>query len=137
MHKLNMKIVVIGLMLPIIILLTQIGWLEHQLAETEVVRLRAVGYDPRSLLSGHYLQVEIDWSRTDCRQFQDNQCPKERFKQHYRYYVPEKDAKVLEDKIRSGQHDVELEFTYPKKGAPQILNLLLDGKNWYDTQNND
>ncbi len=137
MSKYNKPIFLFGLFLPIFVLLLTIGRSEYSLSEPEPVRLRAVGYDPRSLLSGHYLRVEIDWSNTDCRQFEGGICPKERFRNNYRYYVPEQSARGLEQKISSGQYVVELEFAYPNQGEPKLLNLLLDGKKWADIQISD
>ena len=137
MNKFKRGIWLVGLFLPIVVLLSQISWLEYQISEPEIVRLRAVGYDPRSLISGHYLRLEIDWDKSDCRQFSKDECPKERFKRHYRYYVPEKSAQGLEQKIASGKYVVELEFSYSARGEPRLLNLLIAGKKWSDTQIND
>ena len=46
------------------------------------VTLRISGYDPRDLLSGHYIVYTIDWDDTDCKQFKDRQCPISEFRQH-------------------------------------------------------
>ena len=137
MSKLKKQIFIVGLFFPVVVLLSTICWHEYHLSCPELVRLRAVGYDPRSLISGHYLQLEIDWDKSDCRQFNDRQCPKEQFKKHYRYYVPETSAMALEEKIRSGKYVVELEFAYSKSKDPRLINLLFDGKKWPDEQNND
>ena len=43
------------------------------------VTVRIAGYDPRDLLSGHYIAYTIDWENTDCGQFENGICPKEAF----------------------------------------------------------
>ncbi len=51
----------LALLLPIVVLATN-AWLSHQQREHgETVMLPIQGFDPRDLLSGHYLTYEIDY----------------------------------------------------------------------------
>ena len=43
------------------------------------IKLPVMGYDPRDLLSGHYIQYQIDWEKADCNQFEDSVCHKDNF----------------------------------------------------------
>ena len=87
-------------------------------------------YDPRDLLSGHYLQLKLNWQKTDCLQFEDRKCPKDRFAPVYRFYIPEQEAQNLEKLIRNPDTKTELIFTYPEKREPKIKELWINGSKW-------
>lgn len=121
-----------GLFIPAIALTIWLGKLELHYTFSPKIYVAATGYDPRDLLSGHYLNLTLDWEKTDCSQFENKVCAKERFERIYRYYLPEADAVFLEKEIFKNSPDLLLEFAYPRKGAPLIRNLTLDKQNWKD-----
>ena len=115
---------------PILTLAGWVGFLQYSLWHQPRVQIAVSGYDPRNLLSGHYLSLQLDWDKTDCRQFSGAVCPQERFRDRYVYYVPETDARALERLIAEGKHRIELRFAFPAEGEPRIVDLWLDGEPW-------
>ena len=107
------------------------------------VKLAITGYDPRDLLSGHYIQFQIDWDKSDCTQFTPPVCPKDRFGRAQRFYIPEEFAPALDRRFRSsaftrgasaGKQDVfEVIYAYPKNAKPAPRQLLINGKDWRET----
>ena len=98
---------------------------------TEVV-LPITGYDPRNLLSGHYIEFRIDWAKANCRQADWNgACPKGDFSGVSRFYVPENKAHELERLINNHQYNTEILFAYQAGKRPVAKELLIDGKPWY------
>lgn len=128
----NIKIIIVaGVMLPVIFFAGWIGMLEWQLAEAPEVKIAARGYDPRDLLSGHYLNLTLDWNATDCTQFKKDKCPFKRFDLYYRFYMPEKEAKELDLLIRRRtDFDINLIFSYPQNGSPRLKNMLINQTPW-------
>ena len=97
------------------------------------------GYDPRDLLSGHYISYQIDWNKTDCSQFENNECPIEYFAKHkehaqwggrYRFYIPQENAELLDRLFRSRNKNFQVVFSYSKRSAPLGKRLLIDGIEW-------
>lgn len=122
------------------------GWMSQvaliaQKAPT--VKLAITGYDLRDLLSGHYIQFEVDWDKSDCTQFTPPVCPKDRFNRARRFYIPEEYALALDRRFRSaafkgimpaGKQDTfEVVYTYPKNAEPMPKQLLINGKDWRET----
>lgn len=126
----NRALILFLLFFPLILLSLWLGELEIRYALSPRVYVAATGYDPRDLLSGHYLSLRPDWNKTDCSQFKENKCPKKAFNYVYRYYLPEAEAKALDKVIFRGGIDLRLEFAYPEKGAPLIRNLLINDQHW-------
>lgn len=122
------------------------GWMS-QVALTAkkapTVTLAITGYDPRDLLSGHYIQFQIDWDKSDCTQFNPPVCPKDRFRGAQRFYIPEEYAPALDRRFRMSsplsptfgtQRDVfEVVYAYPKNAKPTPRQLLINGKDWRET----
>lgn len=136
----HLKIIFIAM--PIIflaLLAATLAFLHNNLPE---VTVRIAGYDPRDLLSGHYIAYTIDWQNTDCTQFENNQCPKNHFYQHginglwgnnHRFYIPEKNARQLDNMFRqqNQNNDVfEVVYGYRKGFRPIAKKLLINGKDW-------
>lgn len=97
---------------------------------TEVV-LPITGYDPRNLLSGHYIEFRIDWARANCHQANwHGTCPKGDFKGISRYYVPEAWAHELERFINNSQYETEIVFAYKSGMRPVAKDLLIRGQKW-------
>ena len=122
---------------------------------TEVV-LPISGYDPRDLLSGHYLIYQIEYgvdgicrepmhehtgfvcldpkvfSPTPidgCRMLIRGNCKHGRFEAGIeKFFVPESQARSLEEKIRSTKASIVMALT--RGGDTQVKDLLIDGRSW-------
>lgn len=121
----NKQVLALMLLTPFVVLT---GWSLYYLSftrqATEVV-LPIRGYDPRNLLSGHYIQFQIDWSAADCHQADWNgNCPKSEFKGVDRYYVSETEANRLERKINSGVPS-SVVFAYYQGRRPIAKDLII------------
>lgn len=144
---------IIIFMLPLICLMVWTGYLTYQQKNGGEVKVRITGYDPRDILSGHYIAYTIDWEKTDCNQFKDRVCPKNdfckinKFKRIFywgapcRYYVPEKYAEQLDKTFRKattfslsddkGEKDIfEVVYSYQEGKEPFAKELLINGKDW-------
>ena len=127
------------LFLPLICL---IGWtifLTASRNQGKDVKVAVMGYDPRDLLSGHYIQYQIDWKRTDCSQFPEGECPREKFckearwGRRCRFYIPEKYAQELDDLFRHrNTTDTVFEVTYSYRPGHQPIakDILINGRSW-------
>lgn len=127
----NKKLIFL-LILPIIILLSiSIYWGIAAMIGKEV-KVAIRGYDPRDLLSGHYISYTIDWNKTDCWQFADNFCPQDEFCQGgaCKFYIPETDAEKLNDLLQYSDNDFSLIYKYKVGQMPMAKELLIDGKPW-------
>lgn len=119
-----------AVLFPIVILGLWAGGLQYELYHGHPVRLPASGYDPRDLISGHYLELQINWDEADCSQFADNVCPKEEFLKSYRYYLNEHAALELEREIMNRNPVMELEFIIAEGQSPQLKELYIDELLW-------
>jgi len=132
-------ITAVGFAISFLILL---GWMFSVVMTVESspqVRLVITGYDPRDLLSGHYIAYSINWANSDCTQFTNNTCPKDRFSWQERFYIPEKDAPELDRRYREswrrGSSDVfEVIYAFPETGQPIARQLLINGKDWRESR---
>ena len=122
---------------PAVILLMWCVGLSLQLRSGQEVTVRIMGYDPRSLLSGHYIMYRIDWTNTDCTQFDKGICPKDDFRKGlyqqqwgrtYRFYVSEKVAVALDNAVRNSANKAEIVYSYRKGHKPFALRLLINGE---------
>lgn len=122
---------------PALLLLGWVSVLSYQLHNGKEVVLRIRGYDPRSLLSGHYIQYQIDWENSDCGQFANGDCPIEEFSralfkgywgQNGRFYVSEKQANDLDRAVRNGENVAEIVYSYREGRKPYALRLQINGK---------
>lgn len=121
----------IGLVfLPVVIMLVWVTTIEIQRHSGQEVVVRLQGYDPRDLLSGHYINYQLDWDKTDCTQFKDGICPRFDFEKFGRFYVNEDKAIVLERAIRDNSNTAEMVFSYRKGMKPLALKLLVNGEDW-------
>lgn len=85
--------------IPFLALLGWMGYLELQYASAPRVMVAVSGYDPRDILSGHYLNLAPEWDKTDCRQFAGGICPQARFERVYRYYLPQMTLCTLKKRL--------------------------------------
>ncbi len=152
------KGLLISLIIPIVALALLVVYKKHVLSIGKEVILPITGYDPRDLLSGHYLIYTINYgvnsvcrgsslktkrpgyicldyktfsfSRPkNCKLYITGTCNRNRFEAGVeRYYIPEKEAKNLEDLVNSNEASIVL--SVPKNGKAQIKDLLIDGASW-------
>lgn len=119
-----------GLLIPIIFFVGWLSLLEYRLVNIPEVKIAVRGFDPRNLLSGHYLLLQPDWNQTDCHQFADNICPQERFRDYYAYYVSEEKALELERLLRQSETQAYLVLSFPIQATPMVKNLEINGQSW-------
>ncbi|MDA9975968.1 GDYXXLXY domain-containing protein [Alphaproteobacteria bacterium] len=148
----------IALLLPILLLVALAVWKAWVVAAGNLVTLPIVGFDPRDLLSGHYLIYRIDYgveglckephartyvcmkpktffdhppSSGQCRIFIKGECRNGQFKAGIeRFYIPEGRARELDRVVRNKRGSVILALD--GKGGAQIADLLIDGRTWKD-----
>lgn len=116
-----MKIKIL-LALPIIVLFFWMSALQVSLSTAEKIVLPVSGYDPRDLLSGHYLRVQV--------LYPENSPYKDCCNNIRRFYVPENKARILEQALNSANVTAEMVIALPKNGEPKPVDLLLNGKSW-------
>lgn len=117
------------LMLPFLGLCVWTMYYTHFLKNATEVVLPITGYDPRNLLSGHYIEFQINWYEADCYQSNWNgHCPKAEFVGINRYYVPESQALKLERMIGNSNNLAEIVFAYQVGTKPVAKELLINGK---------
>ena len=133
--------IIAALTFPILMLVLWVIFLTVKSLTLPEVRVSITGYDPRDLLSGHYIAYTIDWENTDCTQFENKICPREEFRnyalkaywgQQFRFYVPEQYASKLDDMFRyqRGNHKFEVIYKYRSGIKPMAKDLLIDGRPW-------
>lgn len=108
--------------LPIIVLFCWVSALQLSRSTAEKIVLPVSGYDPRDLLSGHYLRVRV--------RYPENSRYKDCCNNIRRFYVPEDRAQVLEQALNSANVTAEMVIALPKNGEPKPVDLLLNGKSW-------
>ena len=133
------KLLLVAFFVPFVCLLAWVGFLYYQTEAGQEVKVAVRGYDPRDLLSGHYIRFEIDWDKTDCAQFQGGVCPRNEFcKQgrwgrECRFYVPEKYARQL-DRLFWRRNDSDLVFevvySYIPHTSAIAKKMLINGQDW-------
>ena len=120
----------LALALPIIYLSGWSFYVEIGIKNAPEITIRAEGYDPRSLISGQYLYLRLNWQDTDCTQFDDDLCHPNRFESVYKYYIPEAVAEELDKAIRKKDVKVDLVFAYPENKNPYLKKMLINGVKW-------
>ena len=146
---------VVALLLPILAL-GAMTWLKSHLRDSGTpITLPIEGFDPRDLLSGHYLTYRVDYAAGDCPADTDaavclapersivaadaiphsctlyikGHCDSGQFRADVeRFYIPEAYAQVLEQKVRDKKGAVELSVA--ADGTAVIRELLIDGVPW-------
>lgn len=127
-------------LMPVILLFVWVSLLTIQIQRGTEVTVRIRGFDPMSLLSGHYISYQIDWENTDCTQFDKKACPKDDFARVLdngawgksgRFYVSEQSAIDLDRAVRSGDNVAEIVYSYQKGQPPHALRLLINGQSFH------
>jgi uncharacterized membrane-anchored protein len=153
------KLLLVTLMIPILALLALTLFKSSNFFMGHEVELPIVGYDPRDLLSGHYLVYRVDYgvanlcatpdevlgfvcldNRTfthynpdGCSLFIKGTCKHRRFEAGIdRFYIPEEKAAMLDQMVRGKQASIVISVT--GSGYAQVKNLLLNGKPWEEAE---
>jgi uncharacterized membrane-anchored protein len=66
--KITNKRLLLALVFPMLALMLLTGYKAHKRYSGTELTIPIVGYDPRDLLSGHYLVYRLDWDSSICRQ---------------------------------------------------------------------
>lgn len=147
---------VVALLFPIITLMTLTVYKRHLLMTGYEVILPISGYDPRDLISGHYITYTVDYgvdnlchnysqiqqgyicldtktfsSEQDvsCRRFIRGTCNYRHFEAGIeKFYIPEDEAKSLDKKVREKQASIIISVS--PDGQAQVKDLLINGKSW-------
>ena len=130
MNKSLMKTAII---LPLICLISWVIFLQYQIMQKESIRLYVSGYDPRDILSGHYLSLQIEQEKNGCSYEYERDkiiCQGYAFKRVYQYYLEEEKGKTLERMLAKKDPTMELEFTLSPFVLPQIKSFYIDGQDW-------
>ncbi len=136
----NSKLFLGLISIPLIGLAAWTAYTEYKSHTMPEVTVNIQGFDPRSILSGHYIAYRINWEKTDCRQFTDNECPKNDFDKsdswnygRHRFYIPQERAKELEERFNNAeknQDTFEVVYAYKKGFKPIAKRLLINGEIW-------
>ena len=124
------SLLALALVFPIVVLGIWTARIDYKIKKAPEITIRAEGYDPRNLISGHYLNLRLNWQETDCSQFSDNLCHPSRFKSIYNYYLPEYAAQELDRIILKEKLAIDLVFAYPQNKQPHLKRLLINGQKW-------
>lgn len=136
LFRLHRHIIIALLAFPCFALLAWSISLATQRNDGREVEIVIQGYDPRDLLSGHYIRYQHDWQQTDCHQFDNNICPKEAFCERCRFYISETHANELDDILRhTDQTRVTVVYSYQKGKEPFAKKLMIDGKPYAEVLN--
>lgn len=123
------KFIYITFFLPVIVLAavmgyyiraTRFGWVEVVVS----------GYDPKDFFSGYFMELSPDWKNTDCSQFARNRCPREDFRDYYKFYIKHEQSNELGKAVNAGI--VKLVFAYAQGHTPYVVDLSVDGKSYID-----
>lgn len=153
--KFRSSALLFAILLPIVGLL---GFMLHKqqvVSQGTRVVLPITGYDPRDLLSGHYLIYNVNYGVSpmcaagadmveayfclvdrsfrfgpvrDCALAIAGLCESSRFVAGIeRFYVPQENARDLEKHVMGRNATIELSI---KNGRAQVVDLLIEGKSW-------
>ncbi len=152
-----MNRLLLSIALPIIALLCLMVYKQSIVNTGETVIFPIKGFDPRDLLSGHYLRYNIDYQaenncktesssvqlclkpyhrfsettiNSDCQLYLSGICQNGKFrvKNIERFYIPEEYAKKLDTLVRQSKGKLVVSVT--NNGNAAIQDLLIDGVSW-------
>jgi uncharacterized membrane-anchored protein len=120
----------------------------------ETVEFKITGYDPRDLLSGHYLTYTVDFGKLEAKtqnrsaylclddktvySKKPSSCALGFAGEYYgnktfhqrdidRFYIPEEYAPLLDKALRSGRHDAKIKVLITKSGRAYVKEMYFDG----------
>ncbi|BFM13079.1 GDYXXLXY domain-containing protein [Simiduia litorea] len=152
-HK---NLLIAALLFPIVGLAFLAGTKAYVSSLGKEFTLPVIGFDPRDLLSGHYIVYQIAFdiddlcaeynepqaiclvdsgdhyasnSATDCEYPLTGFCQGGRFQTGLeRFYIPQSEALRLDAAVRKGEGSIVLSVT--PSGANVVKALLIDGQSW-------
>lgn len=147
------KSLIFILIIPVICLFIWNCFLWYDKDSGDEIKVAIRGYDPRDLLSGHYIRYTIDWDKTNLAQFNNYPFTKQDFvdslnKNSLKFYISEQYAKRLEEILSqngiftfvvNGLKDkcfVEVVYSYKKGKHPIAKQLLVNGQDYREVLNN-
>jgi len=151
----------LALVLPVLGLLILTGYQQLLISTGTEVVLPINGYDPRDLLSGHYITYTIDFESVqpcqknrggdeqhyiyleprfespvyprDCRVFIKGKCKSRRFEAGIeRFYISESDAQRVEKSVKNKKASILISVS--RDGTAKVKELLLNGKPWKEVE---
>ena len=127
----NMKkyFVLFILLCPTFFFIGWIGILLNATDHAQMVEVPITGYDPRDILRGHYLRYQIDNRSFYRSDYPECQLPKG---SNNRYFIPEKEAPVLDKLFRQNRNQFSIVFLCRKGHKAIAKELLINGHNWRD-----
>jgi uncharacterized membrane-anchored protein len=141
------KYLLLFFFIPMICLFLWACFLEYDKNSGHKILVSIKGYDPRDLLSGHYIQYVINWDKTDLNQFNNKSFTQQEFikslnKKALRFYVSEKYLKDLNSILSQNttfnfilngfqeKYEIEVIYSYKKGKHPIASYLLINGENY-------
>ncbi|MDD3371475.1 MAG: GDYXXLXY domain-containing protein [Alphaproteobacteria bacterium] len=103
------------LALPVVGVLSLVAQKEIAIAQAQTVRIPIKGYDPRSLLYGHYLRFQFDG-------------PLAPDSGVHEYYIPEAKAARLQNILFEGKQKAEIDVRMSDKKVLNYGELYIGGK---------
>ncbi len=102
------------------------GYLFVEDSRWQEQRAPIMGYDPRDLLSGHYIRFQIDKKKMGA---DFDNLPKE-LKRPQRFYVPQFYARQLSEALISNKYKFEVSYRMRENRPPRIKDIYIDGVLW-------
>jgi uncharacterized membrane-anchored protein len=149
-----------GLLVPFVGIIFLAGYKEFVINSGKEFTLKVRGFDPRDLLSGHYITYQIDFdipglcsaesvTRAVCLAADGNhfasptaamcdypllgECRHGRFRSGLeRFYIPQAEAGRLDHAVRKGEGAIVVSVT--PAGERVVKELLIQGQRWQNAQ---
>jgi hypothetical protein len=148
-------LLIVGLTLPLLALSGLIAHKESIIRSGKEFTLKITGFDPRDLLSGHYITYRIDYgvddlcnkggkqficlqetgphyvtqNKSDCDYPVQGYCRGSQFDSGLeRFYIPQADAMTLDKAVRTGDGSLVISVTH--SGHKAVKELLIKGERW-------
>ena len=122
------------LLLPACAFAIYIGLSYHQLISGQEVRIKIEGYDPRGLLTGHYILYQNN-GESVVKNTPGTVCKASDFSGSHKFYIPQTEAARLDrlfGRGRNQQNTFEIVYSCVEGKKPIAKQLLIDGMDWHD-----
>lgn len=152
----NKNVLLLALIFPIFVLMSLSAYKKYIYYFGEEIILPITGYDPRDLLSGHYISYNINYgvnnicpdsqessqgyvclspkffsytAPQNCSQFIKGNCNYHMFRAGIeKFFIPENLASKLDKDVRNGDASIVISVT--ETGEAQVKDLLINGQSW-------
>lgn len=150
------KLIKVAIIFPILAMSLIVAYKSYQLESGKKFTFQVDGYDPRDLLSGHYVMYEVDYGieincnrgpnrkkamvclsgeyftfdlTRDCKYKIIGECRRSRFVAGIeKFFIAEEHAKELDAVAREGKASIRVSVL--KNGKVGLEALLINGKEW-------